>query len=133
DDLPFRQVDHLPVSVVDGDVGELAVGRDGQLVRLGADVHAPRHLVSCRVNPQQLTGLVAAVPLDGDVDDVLRRRGGDAVRVRPDLDLADGLVRRHVDDGDVLAGAVGDVQLLPDLGGLGGTGERGAGAPQHAE
>src|SRR5205085_5661458 len=90
DDFALVQVDDLPVAVVDGDVGELAVGRDGQLVRLGADVHAARHLVGPRVDPDQLAGLVAAVPLDGDVDHVLRGGGGDAVRVRPDLDGADG-------------------------------------------
>src|SRR5207237_99300 len=73
DDLRGGQVNRLVVAVVDGHVGELAVRRDGELVRLGADGHAARHLVRLRVDPDQFAGLALAVTLDGDEYDVLGR------------------------------------------------------------
>src|SRR5262249_20592322 len=66
-----------------------------------------------RVDPDQLARLA---PLDADKDEVLLYGDGDPVRVLADLDPADVLVRRHVDDRNVVAGAVGDVQLLLYLG-----------------
>src|SRR5262249_16478995 len=80
--------------------------------------HALDDLIGDRVDPHQLA-LFAA--LNGDRDHVLGGGRGDAVRVGPDLNAAEDLVGGRVDHGDVLAAAVGDVQLGRDLALGGGT------------
>src|SRR5262249_7815849 len=111
DDLGPGQVHHLVIAVPGGDVDEFADRGHRQLVGGRADLHSLGDLVVPGVDPHQFPGILA---LDRDVDHVLGGRHGDAVRVRADHDAADGLVRRHVNNRHVVAGAVGDVQLLPD-------------------
>src|SRR5207247_2230267 len=54
-------------------------------------------------------------------DEALIGGGGDAVRMRSDLDATEDFVRGDVNNGHVVAGAVGDVELLFGLRGrLGG-------------
>src|SRR5262249_7688101 len=69
--------------------------------------------------------LARLASFDRNEDEVLFRRRRDTVRMRADFDPTNRLIRGHVDDRDIVAGAVGDVQLLADFRGrIGGTNYR---------
>ena len=75
------------------------------------DLHSARYSVSNGIEPDELA-FVAGGVFDREKHLVAAGRGHEAMRLRPDFDAFDDLVRRRVDNVDVVAERVGDIELL---------------------
>ena len=113
-DFGLHRVDDPPRGIVAGDIGDLPIGRAGELVGARADRHPPRHRVGDGVEPEEFPRVALGV-LDRDEDLVAVCGRDEAVRLRPDFHPLDHPVGRGVDDVEVVARGVGHVELLDRL------------------
>src|SRR5262249_16740999 len=122
-DLALGNVDQVhAVAAADRHAGEAAVRRDGALVGQPGQLDRLHDPVRGRVDDAE--GVVA---LDGGEEAPAVGGGRGPVRVVGRLDLADDLEGAQVDNVDIVAGAVGDVQLRHRLR------RRGGAAAQHGQ